>query len=138
MKKLLFVFNPLAGKGQIKNELFNIVDIFTKEGFDVTVYPTQCSGDGERKIREDANKYDLILASGGDGIKADVSIAEMMGSEYQTHIKVNGKDVIIRVPTIGIDGALEEKILKGGQVSFTFKPEVMHLFDKESEKNLLY
>lgn len=67
MKKLLFVFNPLAGKGQIKNELFNIVDIFTKEGFDVTVYPTQCSGDGERKIREDADKYDLILASGGDG-----------------------------------------------------------------------
>ena len=67
MKKLLFVFNPFAGKGQIKNELFNIVDIFTKEGFDVTVYPTQCSGDGERKIREDADNYDLILASGGDG-----------------------------------------------------------------------
>ena len=58
----------------------------------------------------------ITIASDGDGIKADVSIAEMMGSEYQTHVKVGGKDVIIRVPTIGIDKALEKKILDATSV----------------------
>ena len=67
MKKLLFVFNPFAGKGQIKNELFNIVDIFTKADYDVTVYPTQAAGDGGRKLREEAANYDMVVASGGDG-----------------------------------------------------------------------
>ena len=67
MKKLLFVFNPFAGKGLIKNELFNIVDIFTREGYDVTAYPTQYAGDGERKLREEAGNYDIVVASGGDG-----------------------------------------------------------------------
>lgn len=67
MKKLLFVFNPLAGKGVIKNELFDIVDIFTKKDYDVTVYPTQFAGDGARKLREDAAEYDMVVASGGDG-----------------------------------------------------------------------
>ncbi len=67
MKKLLFVFNPFAGKGLIKNELFNIVDIFTREGYDVTVYPTQYAGDGGRKLREEAGEYDIVVASGGDG-----------------------------------------------------------------------
>ena len=71
MKKLLFVFNPFAGKGQIKNELFNIVDIFTKADYDVTVYPTQAAGDGGRKLREEAANYDMVVASGGDGTLSD-------------------------------------------------------------------
>ena len=41
MKKLLFVFNPHAGKGQIKDNLCDIVDIFTKGGYEVVTYPTQ-------------------------------------------------------------------------------------------------
>ena len=36
MKKLLFVFNPHAGKGQIKDNLCDIVDIFTKGGYEVS------------------------------------------------------------------------------------------------------
>ena len=43
MKKLLFVFNPHAGKGQIKDNLCDIVDIFTKGGYEVVTYPTQLS-----------------------------------------------------------------------------------------------
>ena len=30
MKRLLFIYNPQAGKGIVKNHLANIVDIFTK------------------------------------------------------------------------------------------------------------
>ena len=36
-KKLLFVFNPFAGKGQLKENLLDIIDIFTKGGFDWNV-----------------------------------------------------------------------------------------------------
>lgn len=78
MKKLLFVFNPFAGKGQIKNELFNIIDIFTKEGYDVTVYPTQYAGDGGRKLHEEAGSYDLVVASGGDGTLSE-AVSAMIG-----------------------------------------------------------
>ena len=31
-KKMLFVFNPKAGKGKIKTNLLDIVDIFNKGG----------------------------------------------------------------------------------------------------------
>ncbi len=41
-KKLLFVFNPKSGKGLIKEHLVNIVDIMTKAGYKITIYPTQC------------------------------------------------------------------------------------------------
>ena len=47
MKKLLFVFNPHAGKGMIKNNLCDIIDIFTKNGYEVTAYPTQAPLDGD-------------------------------------------------------------------------------------------
>ena len=78
MKKLLFTFNPVAGKGLLKNELFNIVDTFTRKGYDVTVYPSQYAGDVSRKIIEDAAQYDLVVASGGDGTLSE-AVSAMLG-----------------------------------------------------------
>ena len=66
-KKLLFVYNAHAGKGQIKNKISDIVDIFVKKDYEVTIYPTQYYLDGYRKIRGVGEKYDLIVCSGGDG-----------------------------------------------------------------------
>ena len=48
-KKLLFVFNPLAGKGLVKANLCDIIDVFTKQGYEVTAYPTQAPADGYEK-----------------------------------------------------------------------------------------
>lgn len=48
-KKLLFVFNPKSGKGLIKEHLVNIVDIMTKAGYKITIYPTQCQGDAIKR-----------------------------------------------------------------------------------------
>lgn len=66
-KKLLFVFNPHSGKEQIKTKLLKIIDIFTKAGYDVTAYPTQCQADAYEKILSDGADYDHIVCSGGDG-----------------------------------------------------------------------
>lgn len=67
MKKLLFVFNPHSGKAQIKNNLSEIIDIFTKAGYNVTVYPTQAVNDCFEKIKNEADDYDMVVVSGGDG-----------------------------------------------------------------------
>ena len=53
-KKLLFIFNPKSGKGLIKEHLVNIVDIMTKAGYKITIYPTQCQGDAIKKVRKNA------------------------------------------------------------------------------------
>ena len=42
-KKMLFIFNPKAGKGKIKANLLDIVDIFNKGGYEVIIYSTQKS-----------------------------------------------------------------------------------------------
>ena len=44
-QKLLFIFNPHSGKGQIKNNLVEIIDTMVKADFEVTVYTTQAQGD---------------------------------------------------------------------------------------------
>lgn len=67
MKKMLFVFNPLSGKGQIKFHLLNIVDIFTRNGYEVTVHPTQAKLDAYQTVSSRAEDFDVVVTSGGDG-----------------------------------------------------------------------
>ena len=67
MKKLLFVFNPHAGKGQIKFHLLQILDTFTKAGYEVTAHPTQAKLDAVNVITETGKDHDVIVVSGGDG-----------------------------------------------------------------------
>jgi len=71
-KKLLFVFNPFSGKGQVKGKLFPIVDCFVKEGYEVTVYPTQCPQDAMELVEGQAGRYDLVVCCGGDGTLDEV------------------------------------------------------------------
>lgn len=67
-KRLLFVYNPKAGKGAVVKNLHEIVDIFIKADYMVTVYATQERGDACRLLQsEEINRYDLIVCSGGDG-----------------------------------------------------------------------
>ena len=40
-KKALFVFNPFSGKGWIKHNLFEVIDLLVKQGYEVEVRPTQ-------------------------------------------------------------------------------------------------
>lgn len=66
-KKLLFIYNPRAGKSQIKSNLLSIIDIFVKAGYEVTAYPTQSAGDATTAVVDRSPGYDLIVCSGGDG-----------------------------------------------------------------------
>ena len=71
-KKMLFIFNPRSGKGSIKSRLVDILDIFVKGGYEVTVHPTQAYMDGLKVTKKRGGNYDLIVASGGDGTLDEV------------------------------------------------------------------
>lgn len=66
-KKLLFIYNQYAGKAKLKNHLANILDIFTKAGYEVTVHPTQAAGGAREMVNKRAEEFDLLVCSGGDG-----------------------------------------------------------------------
>lgn len=65
--KLLFVYNPRSGKGQIKNKLSEILNIFAGAGYEITVRPTQCEKDAYETIKNTGANYGMIVSSGGDG-----------------------------------------------------------------------
>ena len=68
------------------------------------------------------------------GISARVEVAEMMGSSVHLHVNADGRDVIIIVPTIEMEGSYN----LGDVVHFTFDGKVAHVFSKETDKNLEY
>lgn len=85
-KKMLFIYNPKAGKAQIRSNLLEIIDIFTKAGFEVTAYPTQARGDGIKAVAERRpGYYDIVACSGGDGTLDEV-VTGMMQCEKRIPI----------------------------------------------------
>lgn len=77
MPRILFVYNPRSGTGKISASLSDVVEIFTKNGFETTVYPTQSPGDCTRRVIAAASKeeFDRIVAAGGDGMMHELVAA---------------------------------------------------------------
>lgn len=84
-KKLLFVYNPKAGKAQIKNKLADILDIFARAGYETTVVPTQKRGDAMEAVAQRDKAYELLVCSGGDGT-LDEAVTGMIRSGFSTPI----------------------------------------------------
>ena len=85
MKKMLFIYNPNSGMGLLKPKLSDVLDIFVKGGYEVTVYPTQKYHDAVRKMGEYEEQYDLVACSGGDGTLDEV-VTGMMKREDKVPI----------------------------------------------------
>ena len=71
--KTLFIYNPFSGKTQIRNHLFDILNIFAKANYNLTVFPTTKANQASEYIKENGNKFDLIVCSGGDGTLNEVT-----------------------------------------------------------------
>ena len=80
-KDMLFIYNPKAGKALIRNHLVDILDIFVKDGYEVTVYPTQARGDAIKKTKKKKDKYDIVVCSGGDGTLDEVFTGMMQSAK---------------------------------------------------------
>jgi len=66
-KKLLLLYHAGSGKGKIKNNLSDIINLAVGQGYTVTVRPTQCKGDATEYVKLHGREYDRIICSGGDG-----------------------------------------------------------------------
>lgn len=72
MRKLLWIVNPAAGRGEIVSRALDCIDVFQKAGYDVTVHLTQSAGDGCRVAQERAGEFGRIVCAGGDGTLNEV------------------------------------------------------------------
>lgn len=67
MKKLLLVLNPCSGKKRANRALADIIAIFNRGGFDVTVHVTDERGDATAVVAARAAEFDVVACIGGDG-----------------------------------------------------------------------
>ena len=78
MKDMLFLINPRSGREQIKSQLLEILDVFSKAGYLPRVHITQGPEDAGRLASEFGETMDLIVCSGGDGTLNNV-VSGIMG-----------------------------------------------------------
>lgn len=67
MKKLLFVMNPCAGLRKANRVLADIISIFNRADYEVTVHITAATSDAEEIVERSAAAFDLVVCCGGDG-----------------------------------------------------------------------
>lgn len=67
MKKMLFIVNPQAGQRKARRYLADMIDIFNRGGYEVSVYLTARPGDGTQAVCQMIEGKDLVVCCGGDG-----------------------------------------------------------------------
>lgn len=72
MNRLLFIYNPTAGKGQIANHLNIILTTFAAAGWQTTVCPTMRRGHATDLAQTLAPEFDRVICAGGDGTLSEV------------------------------------------------------------------
>ena len=103
-------------------------------------YKVELSPEKEaRLLKNNVQTQDVILGVRPEhtdladkGVTAKVDVSEMMGSSVHLHVSAEGRDVIIIVPTIDMKG----NYAIGDTLHCAFQGNVVHVFSKETEKNL--
>ena len=79
----------------------------------------------------------LAETAGAHTVAGVVDVSEMMGSEIHLHVNANGKDVVLVLATTELPAAWRGGIPYGTTIHFTFPGDLIHLFDPETEENLI-
>ena len=81
----------------------------------------------------------IVLCPDGEksGIAATVDVTELMGSTIHMHVNIAGKDAIVILPTIDLSTEQKTSFGYGSKIHVTFGGNVVHMFNKETEKSLL-
>jgi multiple sugar transport system ATP-binding protein len=90
-----------------------------------------------RKVTLGIRPEHIRMAEEGAGncIRAKVDVSEMMGSEVYLHTVADGNNVVLRVKTT--DASLSSyNSARERDIRFTLPGQLVHLFDRETEKNL--
>jgi len=66
VKKLLFIYNPQAGRQQVRTNLAGLLDAFAARDYEITAHPTRGHGDAV-EAAANSEGYDRVVCCGGDG-----------------------------------------------------------------------
>lgn len=72
MKKLLFIYNPNAGKGSIRKSLSEVIEKLYEGGYSIEICPTEKQGDATNLALEKGSDFEIVVCSGGDGTLNEV------------------------------------------------------------------
>jgi multiple sugar transport system ATP-binding protein len=86
----------------------------------------------EKKVVVGVRPVHIEMAK--EGYTGTIEVSEMMGSEVHLHINLNGDDIVAVIPTANLD---LETVSLGKQFTFDFNPTLIHIFDAETEENLI-
>ncbi len=67
MKKLLIIMNPCSGKKKANTHLADIISVFNRANYEVTIYMTTARGDATTIAAHHGACFDLLVCIGGDG-----------------------------------------------------------------------
>lgn len=79
MKKLLFIYNPHAGKARLAEHLAEVTQVFQRAGYLTSVYATTGAGDATDCAAAMGGDYDRIVCAGGDGTLNEVITGLLRG-----------------------------------------------------------
>ena len=73
-------------------------------------------------------------------IESTVEVSELMGSEFYLHAVVGAEkqNVVMRIQTTDLPVQYHSGVPYGTKMGFTFRPNLIHMFDPATEKSLLY
>lgn len=71
-KRLLYIYNPFAGRQRARGSLAEVVEVFSGCGWEVTVYPTAKARDATDAVVRMASRFERIVCCGGDGTLNEV------------------------------------------------------------------
>lgn len=72
MARLLFIYNPNAGKGLIRRNLSDVLERLSAAGYKLSVFPTAKKGDAKECAAKRSLRHDYVVCSGGDGTLNEV------------------------------------------------------------------
>ena len=82
-----------------------------------------------------------VQTEGSNAIQATVEVSELMGSEFYLHATVGEgekqQNVVMRIQTTELPAQFRAGVPYGTKLGFTFRSQLIHLFDPTTEKNLL-
>ena len=95
--------------------------------------------DGRSVVLGVRPEHITLSQPGPHAIPCTIIVNEMMGSELHIHAKTeDGAQLVVRVPTLGLRRQERAELVNGAKIHVSFPGEVMHLFNPETERNLIY
>ncbi|MBR5968901.1 MAG: diacylglycerol kinase family lipid kinase [Lachnospiraceae bacterium] len=102
-KKLLFIYNPHAGKERIRSQLIDVIDVFAHAGYEVIAHPTRGPGDAKETVLQCPEDVSLVVCCGGDGtldetVNGMLHVPELLPIGYIPAGSTNDFAVSLRIP----------------------------------------